>query len=183
MQMASHPTLERECGFTLLEVLIALIVLSVGLLGIAAMMNFSLKADDSAYMRSQATTLAYNIIDKMRANKDAALNNDYATSIGQQVSSPPNCLGAANTCTVAQVAQYDLNQWKQLLASSTNGIPCGDGSVSVTTSNGYSLATVTVQWDDSRAQNDTLSAGHSSSSPGSCQKLANPLKFTTTTVL
>ena len=183
MRIAAHLSSKRESGFTLLEVLIALVVLSVGLLGIAAMMNFSLKANDSAYMRSQATALSYDIVDKMRANQTAALNSDYNIAIGQSISSPPDCLGAANTCSPAELAQYDLNQWKQLLDSSTDGIPCGDGSVSLTTSNGYSVVTVTIQWDDSRAQNDALAAGRSAGTPGSCQQLTNPLQLTTTTVL
>lgn len=183
MRTATHRTSEGESGFTLLEVLIALVVLSVGLLGIAAMMNFSLKANDSAYMRSQATALSYDIVDKMRANETAALDNDYNISIGQSISSPPNCVGSANSCTPAQLAQYDVNQWKQLLDSSTGGMPCGDGSVSLTTSNGYSVVTVTIQWDDSRAQHDELAGGASSGSPGNCQQLSNPLQLTTTTVL
>ncbi|HEV2110251.1 MAG TPA: type IV pilus modification protein PilV [Gammaproteobacteria bacterium] len=169
---AVHPPVayrpSRARGFTLLEVLIALVVLSVGLLGIAAMMNFSLKANDSAYMRTQALTLAYNIIDKMRANQNGALNGSYNIAVGTQVSSPPNCVGSANTCTSAQIAQYDLNQWKLRLSSTANGLPNGDGSVNLNSNNGIYEITVTVQWDDSRA-------AQNSSAP--------PLFFTTTTAL
>lgn len=178
--VASHRCNSR--GFTLLEVLIALVVLSVGLLGIAAMMNFSLKANDSAYMRTQAETLAYNIIDKMRANQNAALNGSYNISIGTQVSSPPNCVTSSNTCTSAQVAQYDLNAWKTNLASTVTGMPCGDGSVALNPNNGIYEITVTVQWDDSRAQNGS-GLGTPASGSTSCGTLANPLVFTTTTVL
>lgn len=178
--IANHPY--HSQGFTLLEVLIALVVLSVGLLGIAAMMNFSLKSNDSAYMRTQAETLAYNIIDRMRANQNGALNGSYNISIGTQVSSPPNCVTSSNTCTSAQIAQYDLNAWKTNLASTANGMPCGDGSVSLKPNNGIYEITVTVQWDDSRAQNGS-GLGAPTTGSTNCATLANPLVFTTTTVL
>lgn len=173
LPLASRPS--RAQGFTLLEVLIALVVLSVGLLGIAAMMNYSLKANDSAYMRTQALASAYNIIDKMRANQNGALNGSYNINFGAQVSSPPNCVNATSpTCTSAQMAQYDLNQWKLRLASAANGLPNGDGKVTLNANNGIYEITVTVQWDDSRAQND--------SSAGAAQT-SNPQFFTTTTAL
>ena len=94
----------RNRGFTLLEVLIALVVLSVGLLGIAAMMNFSLKANDSAYLRTQAEAFAYNIVDKMRANQNAALNGSYNIAIGTSVSAniaPSSPASPRNECSAA----------------------------------------------------------------------------------
>src|SRR5215472_10747619 len=69
-------------GFTLLEVLIALLVMSIGLLGIGKMMMLSARANDSAYMRTQATALAYTILDAMRANRQAAIVNSYDVAMG-----------------------------------------------------------------------------------------------------
>jgi len=69
-------------GFTLLEVLIALLVLSIGLLGIGKLMMLSARANDSAYMRSQATALAYTMLDAMRANRQAAIVQGYDTAMG-----------------------------------------------------------------------------------------------------
>jgi len=62
----------RERGFTLVEVLVALIVLAIGLLGLAQLQARGLKFNQDAYTRSQGTTLAYEIIDRMRANRDNA---------------------------------------------------------------------------------------------------------------
>lgn len=178
---SQRPSSRGIRGFTLLEVLIALVVLSVGLLGISAMMNFSLKSNDSAYMRTQAEVLAYNIMDHMRANNVGALNGDYNITFGQTVSSPPNCLGTANTCTPATLAQYDLNQWKQNLASANGGLPCGDGQVTLVSNNGVYEITVIIQWDDSRAQ--LGSALKTTSTAGSCATIISPLVFSTTTAL
>src|SRR5690606_3260878 len=61
-------------GFSLIEVLVALLVLSVGLLGLAMLQIEGLKHNTDAYYRTQATVLAYDIIDRMRANSDAAKN-------------------------------------------------------------------------------------------------------------
>lgn len=142
----------RAAGFSLLEVLIALVILSVGLLGIAAMIGTTLKSNDSAYMRSQATILAYNIIDRMRANQSGAANGDYNIALGTPApGSTTVCTGSGSNCASTVLANYDLTQWKQTLASSTNGLPDGDGSIATTQLGGVYVVTVTVQWNDSRA--------------------------------
>lgn len=67
-----HARGRRQRGFTLVEVLVALIVLAIGLLGLAQLQARGLKFNQDAYVRSQATTLAYEIIDRMRSNRDSA---------------------------------------------------------------------------------------------------------------
>ena len=142
----------RPGGFSLLEVLIALVILSVGLLGIAAMLGTTVKGNDSAYMRSQATILANNIIDRMRANPIGAANGDYDIAIGTPApGSATVCTGGGADCDSAVLADYDLTQWKQTLASASNGLPDGDGGISTSQLGGVNLVTVTVQWNDSRA--------------------------------
>jgi type IV pilus assembly protein PilV len=73
--MHRFPDLQR--GMTLIEVLIALLVLGVGLLGVAALQAIGLKTGHSAYERSQATMLAYDLADRMRARRADALNGAY----------------------------------------------------------------------------------------------------------
>ncbi len=143
-----HPRL--LCGFSLLEVLIALVVLSVGLLGIAAMISTTLKSNDSAYMRTQATALAYNIIDRMRANLPAATNGSYDITMpaGAATTDPTTCTGAS--CSSSALATYDIGQWEYDLATR---LPNGRGAITTAVSGGLSMVTITVQWNDSRAQN------------------------------
>ncbi|HEY6823915.1 MAG TPA: type IV pilus modification protein PilV [Steroidobacteraceae bacterium] len=141
-----------EKGFTLLEVLIAMLVLSIGLLGIGKLMMLSARANDSAYMRTQATTLAYTILDAMRANRQAALAQGYDTAMGA-FPGPVACTAAA-PCNSGQQAQNDLNLWGARLAAA---LPQGQGSVATATAAGATgannvTATVTVQWSDKVAE-------------------------------
>jgi len=143
-------------GFTLIEVLVALVVLSVGLLGMAKMVMVSAHSNDSAYLRSQATALAYAILDNMRANRDQAILHAYDTPLGVMPADPGPCFAAP--CAAATLAQFDVFRWKQRLDSAVTvagvpigALPSGTGSVVVLDTIPKS-AIVTVQWDDSAAQ-------------------------------
>jgi type IV pilus assembly protein PilV len=98
---------------TLVEVLVALVVLSVGLLGIAALQMTSLRNNLGAHLRSQATVLAYDITDRMRANRTQANNNAYVIAFG-----------AAATGTTLNA--LDLQAWKTALTAT---LPSGDGQI------------------------------------------------------
>ena len=127
----------KESGFTLLEILVAMLVLSIGLLGLAGLMASSMRNNLSASHRTQATWMAYDIIDRMRANRASAIAGNYATSVG----APVACTVAAPT---GSVQAQDIAAWKSQLACV---LPTGDGSIAVTNA---ARATVVIQWDDSR---------------------------------
>lgn len=118
-------------GFTLLEVLVAIVVLSIGLLGLAGLMASSLKNSHSAYQRTQATWLAYDALDRMRANRQVALAGGYNLALG----AAPG--GSA-------LAKDDLDEWDTAL---TNTLPAGDGSIAVAAGG---VVKVVVQWNDTR---------------------------------
>lgn len=144
-------------GFTLVEVLVAVLVISIGLLGVARLVLAAVKANDSAYMRGQATALAYSILDHMEANLTEAKNGGYAVNFGAYAAPGFTCVGAGNTCTAAQIAKYDLYLWKQQLSAAsgvtTGALPAGDGQIVMNTGvTGQVTATITIQWDDSIAQ-------------------------------
>ena len=118
-------------GFTLLEVLVAMVVLSIGLLGLAGLMGSSLKNSHSAYQRTQATWLAYDALDRMRANRAIALAGGYNLALG----AAPGGSGLAAT---------DLSEWDTAL---TNTLTAGDGSIAVAATG---VVKVIVQWNDAR---------------------------------
>lgn len=127
----------RSGGFTLIEVLVALLVLSVGLLGIAGLQLTSLRSNHSAYLRSQATILAYDILERMRANR--AQLDDYASITIDDAEDLPAISGTPTQAAV------DLNRWgTDLLAL----LPEAKAIVNVDTDN---IVSVSISWDDSRA--------------------------------
>jgi type IV pilus assembly protein PilV len=99
-------------GFSLIEVLVALLVLSIGLLGLAALQTTSLQYNTGSYFRTQATFLAYDIIDRMRTNIAAVVDNDnsgYDQPTTTNVTPPVNC--DTSICTSADLALYDVKKW------------------------------------------------------------------------
>ncbi len=135
----------RDRGFTLIEVMVSLVVLSIGLLGIGKLVLYSAHANDSAYLRGQATAMAYEILDNMRSNRATAIQAGYDTALTTVPANPGSCIGAA--CTATTLASYDLYMWKTRLAAA---LPSGQGSV--VTAGSPTTATITVQWDDAVAQ-------------------------------
>src|SRR5215469_7388300 len=106
----------RRNGFTLLEVLIALLVFSLGLLGLAGLLVVSVKTNHSAYLRTQASFLAHGMADRMRANSLGLWNGSYAhntlsSTAGAALTSAgtptiKNCTTAS--CGYSDIAARDL---------------------------------------------------------------------------
>lgn len=142
-------------GFTLVEMLVAIVVLAIGLLGIAKLSLGTMQANGSALMRTTANQLIQQIVDDMRANQIQATQNlSYNIALGVNPGAAPSCVTAA--CTAAQIATFDLALWYQQL---TTLLPSGQGSVVVTqgtnplTGNPEFTAVVTVVWNDAVAVN------------------------------
>lgn len=131
---------QRRCGgFTLLEVLVALIVLSIGLLGLSGLQTTGLRNNYSAFLRSQATLVTSDILDRMRANREAAKDGDYDIAYA----GTPASITCTGTCSKTQVAQLDVELWRAYVER----LPSGEGQVSVT---GGGQAEVRVRWADTR---------------------------------
>lgn len=124
-------------GFTLLEVLVALVVLSIGLLGLAGLQATSLRNNTSAYQRSIATMQAYDIADRMRANMPAVRNGAYVFA-----GIPPGVV-SCSPCTSAQIATIDAQEWNGANAAL---LPAGTGSVA----QGGNVFMITITWSDDR---------------------------------
>jgi type IV pilus assembly protein PilV len=114
----------------MVEVLVSIVITSLGLLGYAGLLVKSQQSNLSSYSRSQATMLAHDIVERMRANRAEALGGGYNIAIGSNTGS-----GMAGT---------DLADWKANLAQS---LPEGDGSVAVDL---VGNTTIVVQWQDNR---------------------------------
>jgi type IV pilus assembly protein PilV len=112
----------RGRGFSLLEVLVALVVLSVGLLGIAKMQALALSSTTVASSRSLAAIEASSLADAMHANRAYWTSSSPVgtpiTVAGTTVSSGPSAAtSCATACTAAGLAGYDLQQWANALSA------------------------------------------------------------------
>ncbi len=137
-------------GFSLLEILIAIVVLSIGLLGLAGLQFSALRGNNQSYERSQAHALLAEISDAMRVNRAAAGNGAFELDAGATPANPPaDCTDPLVTCTDAQSAAFALATWHQrmqiLLPNSTAQITCS----TVLCGQGV-MHNVRVIWDENR---------------------------------
>lgn len=161
-------------GFYLFELLITLIVMSIGMLGIAGMLLLAHKTSSSSYLRQQATQSAYNIIERMRANRQAAINGSYNVSdlVASGTPSPPTAPSldcSTASCNATQMAAYDTWYW---LARDLSSLPSGAGSVTTTNSGSNTLIRVIVQWNDAPAQTSLGASGEVSSANASIAQVS-----------
>lgn len=139
--------------------MVSLVILSIGLLGVAKLVMYSSRSNDSAYLRSQATALAYEILDDMRANRSTALLQGYdnALAAGAAPANPGfSCAGVGNLCsTPANLALYDVFMWQTRVQSalpSPAGFVVQASVATVPAAAAGTTATITVTWNDAVAQ-------------------------------
>ncbi|MEM1141996.1 MAG: type IV pilus modification protein PilV [Pseudomonadota bacterium] len=145
------PGCSRDTGFTLIEVVISVLILLVGLLGVVGMQMLSFQTNQGAYFRSQATYVASEILDAMRANPTALASYD-GTYPDDGVPPDQGCDGAAG-CTPDQAANQDLREWSAHFTDVT-GVGTAafrptlpNGRVTITTSTAPDV-TVQVIWTE-----------------------------------
>ena len=145
--MPSHPSLPaRQRGIALIEVMIAFLLLSIGLLGFSALQVRTIKATQSSLQRTDATNLALNIIEAMRANKTQAIHPSLPYNLD-----PVTCTRAIGV--PATLAESDLNNWFQAVKKALGNVDttCVDISCTDSASAVPGMCTVNIYWDDSRA--------------------------------
>ena len=130
---------KKQQGFSLVEVLIALIVMSVGMLGIASLYVQSMQAGRTSLFRHNAITLAGDVADRIRANPLAA--DVYETPDGAD----NGCVAGGITCSAPQMAMNDIFMWE---AQADDTLPNGAVDVDVDSTVLPPVYTVTVTWDE-----------------------------------
>lgn len=128
----SHRPRNVQTGTSLIEVLITVVLVSIGLLGLAGLQLMTVQNTNSSTERFEATTLARDILERMRANRQQALVGTYDVAVG---AAP----------TAGGVAGDDLDTWKAALGA----LPDGDGSVEVVDG----VVNITVSWTDASDDN------------------------------
>jgi type IV pilus assembly protein PilV len=153
----------KSGGFTLVEVLVAVVVLAIGLLGMAGLQVAGLHYNHNAYLRAQATLLASDIAERMKANPVGvqAGNYDNPTAAGTQAD---DCLTTTG-CAAAAMAGHDFYEWNNALSTrlpNGKGVVCidddpADGTFAAPacTAGAGAAYAIKVWWDDDLAEGDT----------------------------
>lgn len=156
----------RMKGFSMLEVLIAVFVIAIGVLGVSSAQLLSLKNNQGSYYRSQANFLVMDMLDRMRANPSGVQDGDYDNLDTDNVTpsaASPACASNVAGCTSAQIAAADKTQWAANFSTGNNIglIPGSAGTVSTTVNGTETTATITVTWAESAWDNDPNGDGDS----------------------
>ena len=140
----------RQRGITLIESLIAIVVLSIGLLGIAGLHVQSMSTGYSAFNRNKAVLLADDLLERIQANRANVLNYD-----GWNIAAAATPAIGFTPSTSATQVQRDQDEWTQLLQQRDTGLPAGQASVAVEQRAGTTSSfdvTITINWTE---QNQT----------------------------
>ena len=133
------PMRQSQSGVTLIEVMIAVFISAIGVLGAAALQLNALKYTNSAVYTSQASFIAYDILDRIRASADPDSVDDYELD---STDSPPS--GSSLQAT-------DLTDF----STNVQSLPGGAGSIAVT----GSTVTVNISWSESKATGEADATG------------------------
>jgi type IV pilus assembly protein PilV len=139
-QLSAKPT-----GFTLLEVMVALLIFSIGLLGLAGLQANSLQNNKTADSRSIAVIEAHDMADRIRANARGSSGDYNAVATGIPPVPGANCVTSASCTSSNSIAKWDIFEWQTTLNSS---LPSGRGTI--TRANATAPITITVMWDEAR---------------------------------
>ena len=125
-------------GFSLVEVLIALVIMSVGMLGIASLYVQSMQAGRTSLFRHNAVTLAGDVADRIRANPTAIAAYEGAGADN-------SCIAMGITCSNTQMAAQDILLWGQQAGDS---LPSGNVVITVDNTVNPPLYTIAITWDE-----------------------------------
>jgi len=149
---------KSQLGFTMIETLVSLLIISVGILGFALLQVESLKAAKTATERSRAVHFATDMMDRIRANKASV--TDYAVTIdgpgtipstvcADPAATPALTIGSPNACTGAEMAAYEIWQWRTAVQDAIYGLgnDNGEAGITVTGTDPWTV-TLTIQWSE-----------------------------------
>jgi type IV pilus assembly protein PilV len=128
----------KQRGFSLVEVLIALVIMSVGMLGIAGLYVQSMQAGRTSTLRHHAVTLAGDVADRIRANPRAAIAY-------QGVGLDGNCVSGVADCDEVSMAGHDILLWDQ---QAVDTLPDGDVEIIFDDSGVPPIYTINITWSE-----------------------------------
>ena len=147
------PNKQIEAGFTLVEIAVAVLILAIGILGVAGMQSVGVRESQNTYFRSQANLLASDLVEKMRANAIESRKGGDSAYLEEDPQS--SCSWSASSCDSVSIAEFDLSNWEEAVQNS--GLPNAGQAVNfvegVSDSDGQivtAIYDIQVFWDEER---------------------------------
>lgn len=137
---------KTNMGVGLIEVLVSLLILSVGLLGLLGLQTKVMQFNQGALYQTRATVLAKDMMDRMRANRQQA--SLYVSNFDSVINAFVDCETSTATCSPTELADFDLAGWRSDIA---RVLPDGKGQISFIGNPANSIYVLTLQYDDSRS--------------------------------
>lgn len=159
-----------QLGVSLIEVLVAILIVSLGLLALAGLLNVSSRVAKTSEFRATAAQLAADMVDRMRANRTGAVAGNYVqtpSALRTAKDTKVTC-ATATSCTALEIANQDKAEWNTLVF---NALPGGTGYVDYTGTTG--VGDLWIIWTDPNALNEASNSdnrliyGTSNGCPGS----------------
>ncbi len=137
-----------ERGFSMIEILVTLAIISLALLGTAGLQAYSMRLNQGGQFRTHAVFLAADLSERMEANKVAAVAGSYVLPTSS-VANVLNVFCTGNFCDAPTLAAYDLSQWQNAIAVV---LPQASWTVAQTAAGNPSTYTITISWVDRRGE-------------------------------
>jgi type IV pilus assembly protein PilV len=144
----------RAQGHSLVEVMVAIAIFAVGLFGVAAMLLGATRASANALSRSQAAILASFIVERMRSNPVGVEGGAFdvvTIDTDGAAGAPSSCAGTSSSCDAGLLADHDVHEWRQRVASELPGV---DGGVACAPSGTLRRCVVSLRWTQSLARRE-----------------------------
>ena len=180
----TSPTTSRQSGASLIESLIAVVVLSVGLLGISMLQLQSKHLNLQSIQRSEASMLANEIVERMRNNRGSLASYLATVGGGTITAAPDPACTAGAPCTDLELAGHDLWQWEQSLdgaaevrgSSNTGGLQLATGCITGPAGGVAGVYSVTVAWRG-RNQSNNVSTNTCGANSGKYDELTGDNRY------
>lgn len=147
--------MRRVRGVSLIEVLVAILIVSLGLLALAGLLNVSSRVAKTSEYRATAAQLAADMVDRMRANRAGATAGNYSQAPSALSTAKATQVSCANvtSCTAEEIANQDKAEWNTLVF---NALPGGTGYIDYTGTSG--VGDLWIIWTDPNALNESSSS-------------------------
>lgn len=149
--------ISNQKGYGLIEVLVAVLVLAIGLLGLAGLQTQSLRFNNEAYFRTQATLLAMDMADRLRSNFETARTSPGSYTFAKTEAVPTSVTDCTSTgCSPSELAQYDFKEWKERALSLLPGAQVAVTPESGGTATPWQSYTIEIEYNSTESSGGQL---------------------------